>query len=266
MSWKASSYSSIGVQHQQQEMPCQDYGGYCLVENDIIIGAVADGAGSAKLSNQGAELVVKKTLEYLTSFLDNSQEIDLQNPITFDHKQLLTTVINSLKKKAKNHNCLLKDFACTLIAFIATPQWIIAIQIGDGFLVIREQEKEDYELVFKPDKGEYANETTFVTSDEAISQMQVEVVKGYYPFICAATDGLEKVAIREKDWLAFPPFFKPLEDYLITTENPEIENSYLIHFLDSERLNARTHDDKTLLLCRYQSRDKISFVVNQKSP
>ena len=252
MIWKASSYSSIGVQHQKLQTPCQDYAAYSLVNNNIIIGGVADGAGSAKMSHQGAKLVVEKAIEYLKSLLDDCQENYPKTPIKVEENQLLKTIIDCLKQKAKNDNCLLKDFACTLIAFIATPKWIIAVQVGDSFLVIREAEKEEYLLVFKPDKGEYINETTFVTSNDAMNQMQVKVVEGYYPFICAASDGLEKVAIRQKDWSAFSPFFKPLEEYLITTENPETENSYLINFLDSERLNARTHDDKTLLLCLHE--------------
>ena len=253
MSWKVSFDSSIGVQHQKLQMPCQDYSAYDLVNNEVIIGAVADGAGSAKLSHQGAELAVTKAIEYLNSYLDNSQETYPENPIKFEPNQLLTTIVDCLNEKAESENCLLKDLACTLIAFIATPKWIIGIQIGDGFLVIREQQKEEYELVFKPDKGEYANETTFVTSDKAITQMKVKEIMGYYPFICAATDGLEKVAIREKDWSAFSLFFKPLETYLISTENPENNKSYLVDFLNSERLNARTHDDKTLLLCLHHS-------------
>ena len=38
MSWKASSYSSIGVQHQKLQTPCQDYADYYFVKNEIIIG------------------------------------------------------------------------------------------------------------------------------------------------------------------------------------------------------------------------------------
>ena len=198
MSWKASFYSSIGVQHQKLKMPCQDYAAYNLVNNEIIIGAVADGAGSAKLSHQGAELTVTKTIEYLTSCVDTSQETCVENLTNFDNSQLLTIIVDCLKQKAENENCLLKDLACTLVAFIATPKYLLGIQIGDGFLVIREQQKEEYELVFKPDKGEYANETTFVTSDDALNQMKVKEIKGYYPFICATTNNDRRTRKKQK--------------------------------------------------------------------
>ncbi|WP_339461668.1 protein phosphatase 2C domain-containing protein, partial [Nodularia spumigena] len=136
--------------------------------------------------------------------------------------------------------------------FIATPHWLGAMQIGDGFIVVRPQDSEDYQLLFQPDKGEFANETTFITSKDALAEMQVKVISEPQKFICASTDGLEKLAIRISDWKPFPPFFKPFEEYLEETANPEDEAEYLVNFLKSERLNARTDDDKTLLLCLWE--------------
>jgi hypothetical protein len=49
-----------------------------------------------------------------------------------------------------------------------------------------------------------------------------------------------------------PPFFKPLEEYLRETDKPEDDDQYVIDFLNSERLNSRTDDDKTLLLCVFE--------------
>jgi len=127
------------------------------------------------------------------------------------------------------------------------------MQIGDGCIAVRCQ-KEEPQLLFQPDKGEYINETTFVTSAKAVDAMRVCVRSHKPEFICAATDGLERVAIRMSDSTLFAPFFQPLEEYLRETSNPEQEDEYLISFLDSDRLNARTDDDKTLLLCCYDDR------------
>ena len=55
-----------------------------------------------------------------------------------------------------------------------------------------------------------------------------------------------------KDWEPFAPFFNPLEEYLKETPNPEADDDYLVSFLTSERLNQKTDDDKTLVLCRYE--------------
>jgi len=135
----------------------------------------------------------------------------------------------------------------SLIDFFALPNSITAMQIGDGFLAVRPVDG-DLQLLFTPDKGEYINETTFITSSNAFEEMQVKVLEKPCSFICASTDGLEKVAINFKDWQPFPPFFNPLEEYMKETVETHEDDQYIIDFLNSERLNARTNDDKTLLL------------------
>lgn len=159
-------------------------------------------------------------------------------------------VIAELGKQAAKEDYYVNDLACTLLVFVATPEWVAAMQIGDGFIVMRSQESE-YKLLFHPDKGEFVNETTFITSTNALKEMQVKVITEKQEFICASTDGLEKVAIRLSDWEPFSPFFKPLEEYLHELVSEEEEDKYLMEFLNSERLNSRIDDDKTLLLCLF---------------
>jgi hypothetical protein len=126
------------------------------------------------------------------------------------------------------------------------------MQIGDGFLVVSLQDEPSYQLLFHPDKGEFINETSFITSGNALDRMKVNVLMGKQKFICASTDGLENVSLSSRNWLPFSPFFKPLETYIKQTNNPEINKQYLINFLGSERLQSRTDDDITLLLCFYE--------------
>jgi hypothetical protein len=123
------------------------------------------------------------------------------------------------------------------------------MQVGDGFIVVKGSETDPYQLLFQPSKGEFINETVFVTTPNALDDLQVRVQAGAHSFVCAATDGLEKLAIRFQDWQPHPPFFNPLMACLQTLEDPAEWQAYLEAFLHSERLNARTDDDKTLLLC-----------------
>ena len=250
MAWRAVVRSSIGTSHQNQQMPCQDYGD-CKILNDVIVGAVADGAGSVKYAEVGAKLAVKTVLEYFTDVEELRQAQLLGEEKA---KELFANIVNkvvaALQEQAVSHGYSIDDLACTLLVVIATPAWVTAMQIGDGFIVVRFQQ-EEHILLFQPDKGEYINETTFVTSVNALDKMRVCVQPGHQEFICAATDGLERLAIRMSDWTPFAPFFQPLEEYLRETSDPEQKDEYLKSFLDSDRLNARTDDDKTLLLCFY---------------
>ena len=291
MNWKAIARSAIGTSHQKQQMPCQDYGGYKII-NNALIGAVADGAGSAKYSDIGAKLAVKTVLETITTqeiatvadLWDSGriEETESQNNLVgklrniFNKTEensnssvavvqslsepearkffsnIIHRVVTALKERAAKENYPLEDLACTLLIVIATPNGVAAMQIGDGFITVRYPEKEP-QLLFPPDKGEYINETTFVTSTNALKDMRVVLQPGKPEFICASTDGLERLAIRMSDWTPFAPFFQPLEQYLRETDNLEESDEYLMDFLNSERLNARTDDDKTLLLCLYDS-------------
>ena len=252
MDWKAVARSEIGTSHQKQGIVCQDYGDYRIFDN-VIVGAVADGAGSAKHSDNGSKLAVETVLKCFSDINEYPQKQDSQ-PLSKEEAQklfaeIVNQVITELHNQADKEDYSVNDLACTLLVFVATPDWFAAMQIGDGFIVVRSQESE-YKLLFQPDKGEFANETTFITSTNALEEMQVEVISQKQEFICASTDGLEKVAIRLSDWKPFPPFFKPLEEYLHESVNPK-EDKYLTEFLNSERLNSRTDDDKTLLLCLF---------------
>jgi hypothetical protein len=261
MSWKAIARSTVGTSHIKQQMPCQDYGG-CKILNNVIIGAVADGAGSAKYADIGAKLAVETVLEYLAGveewlqkrkhFWESTQEPLSESEAIKFFTKTLNKVVTALSAQAQRGGYSIDDLACTLLVVIATPEWVAAMQIGDGFIVVRPQQ-EDHILLFPPDKGEYINETTFVTSANALDGMKVGVRSLKPEFICASTDGLERVAIRMSDNTPFTPFFQPLQEYLQESSHPEQEDEYLMSFLDSDRLNARTDDDKTLLLCLYDS-------------
>ena len=256
MGWKAIARYDVGTSHQSQELPCQDYGDYGIFQ-DVIVGVVADGAGSAKYSDVGSELAVKTVIDWFERVNKSSEQQEFSQSLSQIETEkvfarIVQEVIAELRQLASEKDYAFNDLACTLLVFIATPHWLGAMQIGDGFIVVRPQDSEDYQLLFQPDKGEFANETTFITSKDALAEMQVKVISEPQKFICASTDGLEKLAIRISDWKPFPPFFKPFEEYLEETANPEDEAEYLVNFLKSERLNARTDDDKTLLLCLWE--------------
>lgn len=257
MPWRAIVRFAVGTRHERQELPCQDYGAYYLCNNDVIVGAIADGAGSSNYSHIGAKLAVEKVITTFEAIARRNLNKKLSSscPLNSEEaRRLFTTVVKRVTKTLQEQadsNCYTVDeLACTLLIVVAAPEWLVAMQIGDGFLVLGLDDK-NYQMLFQPDKGEFANQTTFVTSSDAIEMMQVHILQGKQRFICASTDGLEKVAIKMSNWVPFFPFFKPLEEYLYETSDPEHEDDYIESFLNSERLNAKTDDDKTLLLCLY---------------
>ncbi|WP_072033572.1 PP2C family serine/threonine-protein phosphatase [Aphanizomenon flos-aquae] len=260
MGWKALVRFDSGVSHHKQGIPCQDSGGYICFKR-ILIGAVSDGAGSAKFSDEGSQLAVEVSLKFLKKQIEELLEDNSYNIRRFyseeEVKKLfsitLEKVIKELEKKSQERNCDLNDFACTLLLFVSFPDFSAAIQIGDGFIVVKLHGKEEYELLFKPDKGEFANQTSFITSTNPFQDMKFVYKSTYYPeFVCMSTDGLERLALNSSDWKPYSRFFQPLEYYL-QNEDPNLDDpeEYVLKFLKSEKLNAQTDDDKTLLLCLF---------------
>jgi hypothetical protein len=261
MGWRSLSRSVIGTRHQRNFLPCQDAGSYRVL-GDLVVGAIADGAGSAPHSELGATLAVQHTLDhlaYLEAWLQPNQNPKWptveQSPSPAQARRLfertITKVRETLQQQADRNGYGLETLACTLLAFAATPHWLTAMQIGDGFIVVSTA-SEPYQLLFQPDKGEFVNQTTFVTSSTAWDDLQVSVISSPPHFICAATDAFERLAMHLPDWRPHPPFFKPLEEYLLETPNPEQDDAYIMGFLESNLLNKQTDDDKTLLLSLFE--------------
>lgn len=248
-------HSAIGTRHEQRGQPCQDYGNFRF-EGSYLLGAVSDGAGSAKHSEIGSRVAVESALAAMSKALtcQFSQEPSWEEMQPFAaglFAQVFEEILSALEQEAIASSCELRDLGCTLLAFAATSEWVAAMQIGDGFMMLRSHESEPCQLLFKPDKGEFINETIFVTTPQAIDYMSVCVEAVDSPFLCVATDGLERVAVRLQDWQPHAPFFQPFEDCLTKLPTAAEQNSYLQTFLESERLNAKTDDDKTLLACLY---------------
>jgi Protein phosphatase 2C len=258
--WKALARYAPGTRHQKHEIPCQDFGDYKIVDR-VIIGVVADGAGSAKFSDTGSKLAVRTVLEYFAKcdrLLDSEQKFWIDRPqASLEHEarkifiEAIGQVLNAFQVQSSEKGWEVRDLACTLLVFIATPNGLLAMQIGDGFIVVRFAQEEELQKLFEPIRGEHPGETTFVTSSDALDDMQVCVKLGKPDFICASTDGLELLATKPIVFTPSPRFFTPLEEYIKEIVHPEQEDGYLIEFLNSERLNKKTDDDKTLLLCCY---------------
>jgi len=239
MAWKTICHSVTGTTHIQNGVPCQDYGASRVLPNGILIAAVADGAGCAPHAQEGARLAVEASLEFCAAECEHG---DLKTIFG----RLLKHLNATLQAEAQKQNWAVDDLASTLLLCIAKPVGFVAMQIGDGFIVLRGPD-EECRLLFSPDHGQYVNETTFVTSENAREKMQVRAEPTALHFLCMGTDGMEKVALSLETQAPHRPFFHPLEDFMRNASAETISRE-LERQLNSKALNARTDDDKTLLV------------------
>ncbi len=221
---------------------------------NVLVAAVADGAGSAACGGEGAVRACSVFVGLVNDHLSSGNTVE---QISLETAKFWTTVIqSSLEKEAESVSRDRRDFACTLLGLVAGDSCTACLQIGDGVMVVADSEEHAYGHVFWPDRGEYANTTHFVTQDEALEHLQFESVRREIVEVALLSDGLQRIALNYQQQTAHEPFFRGLFAPLRTLgegRSHEMSQS-LVEFLSSPRVNEKTDDDKTLVLaCRMNS-------------
>ena len=112
------------------------------------------------------------------------------------------------------------------------------MQDGDGSLV----------STVRPQRGEYANEAYFLTMPQAGEYVEIQVHDLPAQALAVSTDGLLRLALKLPQYEPHRPFFTPLFAFIRGLHEEDLGVQQLADFLGSERVCARTDDDKTLVL------------------
>ena len=249
--WKTIAESVTGESHLRAGIVCQDSHRYHRFEENILIAAVADGAGSASISEVGSKLAADVSTETLVRFFEKNNLPDEEE----DWKTLLLSSLRAAQlavvEEAEKRDVLARELASTLILFVATKTFVVAAQIGDGAVVLLDSE-DNLTALTKPESGEYLNETVFLVSPKAIEQAQFVFRKSGVKSIAAFSDGLQLLALKLSDGSPHPPFFAPLFRFLHEAKDRSEAHRQLIEFLKSPRIVERADDDLTLLLAEIE--------------
>lgn len=244
-SWHVIGAAVRGVSHEKNDLPCQDAQGYRLLPGGILLAALADGAGSASQSDQGASLAVDRLLEFLEASLSMELPIGAEGwrsliEEAFGHSR------QELLSLAEADGLPGREFATTLTGVIAVDGCLVVGQLGDGAAVAG-----NLEGLFSAStvqRGEYANETFFLTQDDALDHLDVQVIERPVRLLALFSDGLMRLALRLPGYEPHLPFFRPLFEFAAAADDGEQAAGSLAEFLASDRVNARTDDDKSLVL------------------
>lgn len=251
MAWNLISASVAGSSHSRDGTPCQDAYQCTLTENGWLLIAVADGAGSAKHSQLGAVRAVQAVITWLEEALQATVPQDEAGweGLLFEAFERARAAVLAL---AAQDDRPARLFASTLTVVIASDDWLVTGQVGDG-VVVAQTASGELLTVLPPQRGEYANETYFLIADDALDSFTGRIYRqneNLEPLSALAvmTDGLLRLAFDLSEDRPHAPFFKPLLDFAANPKNLSRAHEQLRAFLDSPRINARTDDDKTLVL------------------
>src|SRR5205814_1582884 len=140
-------------------------------------------AGSAAHSEIGSRLACQSFEEEVSAFV---AERGAMEPLTREATEAwLNDFRGRITREAARLGIPVRDLACTFIGVIAAPSWFVACQVGDGAIVIDSLPDietkvvtdggDDFEVVFWPEQGEYANETYFATMPAASEHLRFRV-------------------------------------------------------------------------------------------
>ena len=244
--WYLVGASVQGTTHKKNAVPCQDAHQYTLLPNGPLIITVADGAGSAQQSAQGAAMAAVAAMNRMVGALQTQVR-----PMNIDWQELLSDAFDharqALTNLAAEKEIALRAFATTLTCVVVAGDHLAIGQIGDGIIVLQ-QENGRLVAPLPPQRGEYANETVFLTTNHAPDQLQFEISTRPVKAVAVMTDGLMRLAMNLPEQTPHTPFFQPLLTFATQVTDNETAQAQLVSFLASERVCARTDDDKTLVL------------------
>jgi len=249
LKWKTIRASVVGTSHVETETECQDC---CWAEvletknhTKYLVAIVSDGAGSAINGGTGSKLTCETLVTSITSSLEQQQDTSLSENNVIEWIKNAKRKIYSL---ADENNLTARDYACTVLCSIVAENTALFFQIGDGAIVVSKYNALG--VVFWPDSGEYVNSTYFITDEDAISTLRITKVESKINEVALFSDGLQHLALSYALKTPHHPFFDPMFNIMRNRKNTNCDDldKQLQAFLNSDEINSRTDDDKTLVL------------------
>lgn len=255
--WKYGFASVAGTSHQKAGLPCQDASRAELVLDstgqEILIAAVSDGAGSAAQAQLGSVMAAEFFVAKVKTHFDSGGSLE---QLADGFLENWIAAFQQTAKSWAGDGGMVQEFACTLLAAVIGNEQALYVHLGDGAIVeARHGESDQFRCVSWPQQGEYANTTHFLTDADAAEKILVELKSYAVDEVALFTDGLQNLVLDYRTQSPHSPFFAPLFGWLRPRPNgfsQELSDS-LAGYLNSEKFNARTDDDKTLLLATRQS-------------
>ena len=163
--WKGFAASVPGSGHIRRDVPCQDASLVTTAERPAMI--VCDGRGSAAHSHFGSQAAVKMfrsqvaILEPMIASILDREDASEENWRNFC-RIMYRTLAQVKLDLADEYHLPEKEFDFTVAFAITGKSFIGCFQVGDGAIVL--SQNGICETAFLPEKGEFANQTTFLRS------------------------------------------------------------------------------------------------------
>ena len=252
--WRVATATAPGSSHLRAEYPNQDAVAYQRMEvgeGEVVVVAVADGAGSALRSDEGSQIAADAAVAAIVDTINQQPEAALGERLA---ESLARDAIKRAKIEVERYGQCNevpeRELASTLIVAFASDDLMTAAQVGDGAVIAFNVESAAAKTLCEAHSGEYANETTFITSHSQPDEIAfVGHASGYdYDALALITDGLQNLALNMPEREAFMGFWTPMLNDLAQTDEPDAVPARLHDFISGDRVQSRTSDDVTIAI------------------
>lgn len=254
--WLLSAASVRGKSHIDADLPNQDSVHVETSETgDVVCAVVSDGAGSAPRSGKGSAV----TARHIAACLRDFGVSRLGGHTTAEDVRLaVERSIEDVRETLASEGAPLSHFHSTCVLWLSLPTAAYVAQIGDSiaistcFQVAGEAGDEvDFfpeglHTLHEPDRGEYANETHFLTECDWRAHLRVAEVDSKADAVLLMTDGAMDVALVRGR--VFRGFLSNLVGKLLTVCEPPVRDQSVEAWLGAPQTYPLTGDDKTLFV------------------
>jgi len=191
--WVGSARSLRGRLHVRDGLPCQDASR--AFAGGTALALVADGAGSAPLAAEGAALVA----ETVSGLCAEAALWGHPDP----GRRILEACRECLQAAAARLDRPLSHLASTLVLVAVRGGRYLALNLGDG--VVACLDTGGPRVLLRPRRGEYANQTHFLTGPDPWGHLQVAQgpLDGIRAF-AVMSDGAAEGLYRRRDGTLAP--------------------------------------------------------------
>lgn len=249
--WRITGASRQGTSHIERGQPCQDAHQAESFESPdgttILVLVVSDGAGSAPNSDVGSKLVCQTIHSSVARAVRDGLT---SGATTVDHvRSWIRDALEAVRFQAENMGVRPRDLAATCLGLVAWPDRAIGWQLGDGAVVL-DDGKYGIEVLVWPQRGEYANETSFLIEESDLAALVVVPVDRPVHRIAALSDGIQMVALDYATKTASTGFFDPMFTVMdgVQPGRHDVVDRVFAEMLDRRIFLDRTDDDRTLVL------------------
>lgn len=160
-------YQVRGRAHVLDGSRGQDRTAY-LTRGGVQVMCLSDGAGSATHSELGAQALVeagcKLLVERFRDFVSREDGAALK-------REVVSNLVGRLGEVAERRGVEIRDLAATFLAVAAAGNQFLIVHVGDG--VVGYVKDGSARVASGPDNSEFANQTTFLTSEGSVVAMRI---------------------------------------------------------------------------------------------